>query len=182
MSRESKAGVYVVAAVISAAAALVLTVIQVTNPTFDNEITTPIDWANEIGATVMLAATLVAMWGMIKAGIAPRVGGLIFIAGFGLLLLGILPVYALGYSPDWFWFFGLSGLLLALVGITLCAVYSWRHRTLPRIIVVLLPFSILIGFGLAEFGGGIVHVIVWGAIALRLSQPAEQSAAAGAGA
>jgi hypothetical protein len=39
------------------------------------------------------------------------------------------------------------------------------------VIAALLPFSILIGVGLGEFGGTIVIAIVWGAIALRLSQP-----------
>jgi hypothetical protein len=176
MSQESSRSLYVVAAAIAALAALVLTAIQVTNPTFDNEFTTAVDWANEITATVMIAAALVAMWGMIEEGIAPRGGGRLFIVGWGLLLIGFLPGFVLGYSPAWFVVVGLPGNLLAFIGMTLCAVYSWRNRMLPRVIAFLLPFSILIGVGAAEFGGSIVLVVVWGAVAMRLSRPAVEPA------
>jgi hypothetical protein len=180
MSQGSRRRYYVVAAAIAAAAALVNTVIQVTNPTFDSEFTTAVDWANEISATLMVAAALVAMWGLITEGIAPRVGGRIFMVGWGLLLIGLLPGFALGHSPEWFVVVGLPGNLLALVGMTMCAVYSWQHRTLPRPIAVLLPLSVLVGVGVAEWGGSIVIVIVWAAIAMRLSESAARPAPVGA--
>jgi hypothetical protein len=176
MRQESGNRLYVAAAAIAAVAALVNTVIQITNPTFDAEFTNAVDWANEISGTLMIAAALVAMWGMIQEGIAPRVGGLVFILGWSLLLLGFLPGFVLGHSPDWFVILGLPGNMLALIGMTMCAVYSWRSRTLPRVIAALLPLSVLIGVGVAEFGGSIVLVIIWGAIAMRLSQPADQPA------
>ena len=162
---------YVAAAAIAAVAALVLTVIQVTNPTFDSEFTGAVDWANEISFSLLAAASLVAMWGMITESIAPRVGGLMFIGGWGLLLIGLLPGFALGYSPGWFAVVGLPGNLIALIGLTLCAVYSWRRRTLPRVIAVLLPLSVLLGVGAAEVGGSIVTAVVWGAISFRLAEP-----------
>jgi hypothetical protein len=168
--QESRGRLDVAAAAVATVSALVLTVIQVTNPTFDSEFTNAVDWANEIGATLMVAAAVLAMWGMINQRIAPRAGGLIFIAGWVLLLIGLLPGFVLGYSPDWFVVVGLPGNLLALIGMTMVAVHAWRHRTLPRVIAVLLPLSILIGVGAAEFGGTIVTAIVWGTIALRLSE------------
>lgn len=180
MNRQSRPTLYVAAAAIAAVAAMVLTVIQVTNPTFDSEFTGSVDWANEISFTLLVAASLVAMWGMIREGIAPRVGGLIFIGGWGLLLIGLLPGFVLGYSPEWFAVAGIPGNLLALIGLTLSAVHIWRSRTLPRVIAVLLPLSVLIGVGAAEFGGSIVTAVVWGAIAIRLAESVAQPAVVGA--
>jgi hypothetical protein len=178
MNQESRGRLYVAAAAIAAVAGVVGTVIQLTNPTFDSEFTTTVDWVNEVTFTLFIAASMVAMWGMVREQIASRVGGMVFIAGQGLLLAGMLPGFALGYSPDWFVVVGLPGNLLALIGMTLIAVYSWRRRTLPRVIAVLLPLSVLIGIGAAEFGGGIVIAIVWGAIAMRLSESTTEVAAA----
>lgn len=178
MNQESRGRLYVAAAAIAAVAGVVGTVIQLTNPTFDSEFTTTVDWVNEVTFTLFIAASMVAMWGMVREQIASRVGGMVFIAGQGLLLAGMLPGFALGYSPDWFVVVGLPGNLLALIGMTLIAVYSWRRRTLPRVIAALLPLSVLIGIGAAEFGGGVVTAIVWGAIAMRLSESTTEVAAA----
>jgi hypothetical protein len=178
MDQESRSRLYVAAAAIAAVAGLVGIVIQLTNPTFDSEFTTTVDWVNEVTFTHFITASMVAMWGMVREQIASRVGGMVFISGQGLLLAGMLPGFALGYSPDWFVVVGLPGNLLALIGMTLIAVYSWRRRTLPRVIAVLLPLSVLIGIGVAEFGGGVVIAIVWGAIAMRLSESTTEVAAA----
>lgn len=178
MVRDTSAW-YQRAAVIASVAAVVNSVIQLTNPTFDSEFTSAVDWANELSFTLLVAASMVAMWGLVVTEFAPRRGGITFVTGQAILLAGLLPGFVLGHAPEWFAAAGLPGNLVALVGAVIVAVYAWRHATLGRVTAVLLPLSVLVGVGIAEHGGGLVAATVWGTVALRLAAPVSEPVGTG---
>ncbi|HEX6301492.1 MAG TPA: hypothetical protein VF148_13590 [Acidimicrobiia bacterium] len=169
MERVNRLGPYIAAAAVAVLAALVSMGLQLTNPRFDSELTTAVDWAKEISLTLFIGATIVAMLGLVSYRVVPRVGGSAFLVGQSLILVGLLAGLLLGHAPDWFFVVGGPGNLLAFIGMMVVAVYAWRHRTLPRVIAVLMPLSVLFGVGVAEFGGGIVTAVVCAGVGIRLS-------------
>jgi len=128
---------------------------------------------NEITFTVAVAGALVALLGLARSGIIDRRPALTAALGFALLLVGLLPEYATGESPEWFAAVGVPGNLLCLIGLGWAAKGAWRTETVPRGAVPLMPLSVLVGVGLAEFGGGLVAAAWWAcAAALLLRAPA----------
>ena len=47
---------------------------------------------------------------------------------------------------------------------------AWRQGTVPRVAVPLMPLSVLVGVGLAEFGGSVLAA-AWWAVAGTLLAP-----------
>lgn len=157
LSARASAG----AAAVAAAAFLANACIQITSPHFDPHIAGTRDWVNEITSTIAFAAALVAVLGLAAAGVVERRPALLAGLGFALLLAGLLPEYPGGESPEWFAVVGIPGNLLCLAGLAWAGAGAWRTGTVPRAIIPLMPLSVLIGVGLAEFGGGLVAVAWW---------------------
>ena len=175
LSARASAG----AAAVAAAAFLANACIQIVSPHFDPHIAGTRDWVNEITFTIAIAAALVAVLGLAAAGVVGRRPALLAGLGFALLLGGLLPEYPGGESPVWFAAVGIPGNLLCLAGLAWAAVGAWRNGTVPRGIVPLMPLSVLVGVGLAEFGGGLVAAAWWAcAAALLLRAPRGRAIAA----
>ena len=147
---------------------LVLTGIQVTNPAFDDELTTVVDYVNDgsfLAAMVLSVICLVGARGRLRWPATP-----VILAGVGqsLVSLGVAAGLVTGTSPDWFALVGLPGNLLAFVGYLWLGVWAWRHRAVPRWAAALLWFAIPVGVGVAEFGGSIVLALAWCGIGAQL--------------
>ncbi len=149
------------ASALAAAAFLVNAGIQAASPHFDPHISGTRDWVNEVTFTIAVAGALVGVLGLARAGIIERRPAFVAGLGFALLLIGLLPEYANGESPDWFAAVGVPGNLLCLAGLSWAAVGAWRTRTVPRLAVPLMPLSVLVGVGLAEFGGSVLAAAWW---------------------
>lgn len=149
------------AAALAAAAFLLNAAIQIASPAFDPHISGTRDWANEITFTIAIASALAAVLGLAADGILARTPTLVAAGGFGLLLVGLLPEYLTGESPDWFAAVGVPGNLLCLVGLSWAAKDAWHSGTVPRAMVPLMPLSVVLGVGAAEFGGGLVAAAWW---------------------
>lgn len=159
------------AAAVAAAAFTINAGIQITSPHFDPHISGTRDWLNEITFTIAVAAALAGVLGLARAGVVARRPALVAAAGFGLLLAGLLPEYPGGESPEWFAAVGVPGNLLCLAGLGWAALVARRSRTVPAAVIPLMPLSVLIGVGLAEFGGGLVAAAWWACATALLLRP-----------
>lgn len=160
------------AAALAAAAFLVNAGIQAASPSFDPQISGTRDWVNEVTFTIAITGALVGVLGLARGGIIERRPAFVAGLGFALLLIGLLPEYATGESPDWFAAVGVPGNLLCLAGLGWAAVGAWTARTVPRLAVPLMPLSVLVGVGLAEFGGSVVAAAWWAVAATLLARAA----------
>ena len=149
------------ASALAAAAFLINAGIQLASPHFDPHISGGKDWANEVTFTIAVAAALVGVLGLARSRIIERRPAFVTALGFALLLIGLLPEYATGESPAWFAAVGIPGNLLCLIGLAWAAAGAWRTGTVPRLAVPLMPLSVLVGVGLAEFGGAIIAAAWW---------------------
>jgi len=149
------------ASALAAAAFLINAGIQLASPHFDPHISGGRDWANEVTFTIAVAAALVGVLGLARSRIIERRPAFVTALGFALLLIGLLPEFATGESPAWFAAVGVPGNLLCLTGLAWAAVGAWRMGTVPRLAVPLMPLSVLVGVGLAEFGGAIIAAAWW---------------------
>ncbi len=163
-------------AALAAAAFLANAVIQLASPPFDPDISGTRDWANEVTFTLAIAAALVSVLGLMRLGMIERRPALVAALGYTLLLAGLLPEYATGESPDWFAAVGAPGNLLCLVGLGWAAVGAWRSGTLPRQVLPLMPLSVLVGVGAAEFGGGLAAAAWWASAAVLIERAADRIA------
>lgn len=168
MTTTSRAGVVTL---LGALAYLVLTGIQVTNPTFDDELTSVTDYVNDGSFFAGLVLTIPGLWAVYRTMAAPTIAIVLAIAGQGLVAVGVLPALITGVSPEWFPLIGLPGNLLAWIGLTWLAVWAWRRRAMPRWVAVLLAVSVPIGVGVAEQGGSIVTAVVWCYLGAQLLRP-----------
>jgi hypothetical protein len=152
---------------LGAAAYLVLTGIQITNPTFDDYLTTTVDYVNDGSFFAGLLLSLGGLWGLRRWG-APLAA--VVIAGVGQVLVafGVSVALVTGVSPDWFVVVGLPGNLIAWIGLIWLGVWAWRRRATPRWVAVLMMLSVPIGVGVAEQGGSIVTAVLWCAVGAQL--------------
>ena len=150
-----------------AAAFLVLAGIHVTHGTFDDQLTTAVDYANDSAFTIALLGSAAAAQ-LLRSHGAGAKG--VFLATFGPLLVavGVGAGLVLGHSPSWFAAAGVPGNLLWLAGLIVLAVWARRSRALPAWLAFALPLCVICGVGLGEFGGSVVAAVVLAAIAARL--------------
>ena len=160
-TRTSNASLHAVPTLLAAAAYLVLTGIQVTNPAFDDQLTSPVDYANDGSFLIGLLLSLPALVGLRRAISAPRPPLVLIAVGQMAVGLGVLVGLITGESPAWFGLVGAPGNLLAWVGMCWLATWVWRTRTLPRWVAGLMVISVPVGVGFAEYGGSIVTAALW---------------------
>lgn len=169
------------ASALAAAAFLVNAAIQAASPSFDPQISGARDWVNEVTFTIAVAGALVGVLGLARAGVVERRPAYVAGLGFTLLLIGLLPEYATGESPGWFAAVGAPGNLLCLAGLGWAAVGAWTARTVPRAAVPLMPLSVLVGVGLAEFGGAVLAAAWWATAATLLARVGSTALVLGGG-
>lgn len=154
MSSTRTAGV--VAALAWAGAAI----IGLTNPTFDDQLTTTIDYVNDATFTVALVATAIAALHLLELGAASKPLRMVQV-GYLLVAVGVVAGLVLGHSPSWFAAVGVPGNLIALIGMVWVGVHGLVRRSLPRHLAVLaIPTGLLSVLG-AEFGTSLIATAFW---------------------
>ncbi len=152
-----------------AGAFLALAGIHVTHGTFDAQLTSAVDYANDTLFTLGLLGAAAAAQLLRRHGAGARAT---LLATFGPLLVaaGVVAGLVLGHSPSWFAAVGVPGNLLWLTGLILVAARALRAGTLPAPLALALPLCVVCGVGMAEFGGSIVPAVVLAALAARLGR------------
>jgi hypothetical protein len=156
------------AAVLAAVSYFVLAGIQLTNPPFEGDFTTPADYANDaafLAGMLFSVATLVGLRRHLDASLPA-----VLLAGSGQILVSIGVGVALvtGADPEWFVFLGLPGNLLAWIGYAWLGLWAWRRRALPRWVAVLLIVSVPVTLVLADLGGSALTALLWCGIGVQL--------------
>ena len=152
----------------AAAAQVVAFAIHVTHGTFDDRLTSTVDYLNDAAFTVALLGGALCLVGLRRSLDAPRVPVALAVVGACLVALGVLAGLATGESPAWFAAVGVPGNLLILVGSIALAVWAWRSRRLPRLCALGFALLVPVGLVLAEFGGTILPAVFWAYLGLRL--------------
>ena len=149
-----------IATILAGLAYLVLAGIHLTHGTFDDQLTTPIDYLND-GA--FAAGLLLSVFGIMALGAATRARVAATLAAVGQLLvfIGVAAGLVTGHSPAWFAAVGMPGLLLALIGLIMLAWRVWRTRTLSIWVAILMVLATPVGIGVAEYGGSIIPAVLW---------------------
>lgn len=149
-----------VAGVVAALAWTSAAVIAMTNPTFDDQLTTTVDYLNDGSFSLALIATAVTCQHLLRLG-AARTPVRLVQAGYLLVAVGVVAGLVLGHSPAWFAAVGVPGNLLALVGMVWLGIHGLVRRTLPRPLAALaIPAGLLAVIG-AEFGTSLVAALFW---------------------
>jgi hypothetical protein len=159
---------YAAGALVAAAAFAVGAGIHVTHGSFDSELTTTVDYANDMAFSLGLAGCAAAALGLGRRIDAPRWALVASVAGPLLVLAGVVAGLALGHSPSWFAAVGIPGNLAWLAGLIGLGRAGRRSRALPRWVAYALPLSwfALLPFG--EFGGSLLTAAVWGYVGVLL--------------
>ena len=164
------------AAFVAGLALILLAGIHVTHGTFDDQLTSTVDYLNDGSFSVALICGAIALTGLAAHGAPTR---WIRVAGAGQLLVctGVVAGIAAGESPGWFAVVAIPGLLSWLVGCIALAVWCHRGAVLPTPlavgIAVLMPTTVILG----EFGGSAIAAIVWFALAARWTLAGDARAA-----
>jgi hypothetical protein len=153
---------------LGAAAFLALTGIHVTHGTFDDQLTSFADYANDTSFTIALIGSAAAAQLLRRAGAGRKA---VLAATFGPLLVavGVVAGLILGHSPSWFAAAGVPGNLVWLAGLVALAVWHHRARVLPAWGYAL-PLIMVFGVIVAEIGGSVVAALLLGALAARLGR------------
>ena len=152
----------------AALAQLVAFAIHVTHGTFDDRLTSTVDYLNDIAFTVALLGGALCLLGLRRTLGAPRIPVALAVTGSCLVALGVLAGLATGESPAWFAAVGVPGNLLLLGSSIALAVWAWRSRELPRLAALGLALLVPVGLILAEFGGTLLPAALWAYLGLRL--------------
>lgn len=171
---ERSPGIFGLAAIVAALAWLALGAIQATHPTFDDVLSSPIDYVNDGVFAVALVSTAIAVTGVNLMGIAPRLAALLVAGGYLLVAVGVLVGLAQGHSPDWFAAVGIPGNLLAIIGMVWLGVSIIRHRRLPIWAGGLAILAGLFAVVTAEVGTSAIAGVFWLYIAVQLVSPARE--------
>jgi hypothetical protein len=150
-----------------AAAFLVASGIHATHGTFDDQLTTTVDYLNDGFFTLALLGSAAGAQLLGHHGAGSRG---VFLATYGPLLvaLGVLAGLILGHSPSWFAAVGVPGNLMWLAGLIVLAISTRRAGILPAPLAFALPLVVVGGLLLAEFGGSVVPAVLWVLVARRL--------------
>ena len=152
----------------AAAAQLAAFAIHVTHGTFDDQLTSTVDYLNDISFTVALLGGALCLLGLRRSFAAPKVPVALAVTGSCLVAVGVIAGLMTGESPAWFAAVGVPGNLLYLVGTVALAVWAWRSRSLPRLCALGFALLVPVGLILAEFGGTLLPVVLWSYLGLRL--------------
>lgn len=154
------------AAFAGAAAFLVLAGIHVTHGTFDDQLTSVVDYANDSAFTIALVGSAAAAQLLRGAGAGRKA---VALATFGPLLVavGVVAGLILGHSPSWFAAVGVPGNLAWLAGLVALTVWHHRAKALPGWGYAL-PLLMISGVILAEFGGSIIAAVLLAGLGARL--------------
>jgi hypothetical protein len=155
-------------AFLAAAAFAVGAGIHVTHGTFDSELTSTVDYANDIAFTLGLAGCATAAVPLGRAVSAARWARVAAIVGPLLVAIGVAAGLALGHSPSWFAAVGVPGNLMWLAGLIGIGRASARSRALPRWMAYALPQGLVALLPFGEFGGSLLTALVWGCVGVQL--------------
>jgi hypothetical protein len=154
----------------AALAYLVLLLIHLTHGTFDERLTTTVDYLNDLAFAAGLVLGAVVLIGLHREAGAPRAATAIGAFGQLLVFSGVAAGLLTGESPEWFVVVGVPGNLLWFGAMIALAVWVWRSEALPRWSAVLMVLTVPMGVAFAEFGGTIVPAALWITVALHLRQ------------
>jgi hypothetical protein len=154
------------AALTVAVALLVLAGVHVTHGTFDDQLTTTADYANDGSFTVALLFGAFAITALLSLG-APALPVRLAAGGQVLVAIGVIAGLITGESPGWFAVVAVPGLLAWLGSTIRLAVWALRSRALPKPLAigigVLMPTTVI----LAEIGGSAIAALIWLALGVR---------------
>jgi hypothetical protein len=152
----------------AAAAQLAAFAIHVTHGSFDDRLTSTVDYLNDIAFTVALLGGALCLLGLRRSFGAPRIPVAVAVAGSCLVAAGVLAGLVTGESPSWFAAVGVPGNLLLLGSSLALAVWVWRSRRLPRLCAVGFALLVPVGLILAEFGGTLLPAALWAYLGAKL--------------
>jgi hypothetical protein len=155
-------------AFLAAAAFAVGAGIHVTHGTFDSDLASTVDYANDITFTLGLvgcAAAAVPLGRVVHAARWARVAAIL---GPLLVAVGVAAGLALGHSPSWFAAVGVPGNLLWLAGLMGLGRATARSRALPRWVAYALPLGLVALLPFGELGGSLLTAVVWGYVGVLL--------------
>lgn len=110
------------------------------------------DFVREGVTLAYLLASLSAVAGAWREGIAPRSAFFLIGSGYGLITVGVLSGLILQEDPEWFFVLAGPGLLLSAVGFVTFAAWGWRSGVLQSWAAVLLAVGGLSAIVAAELG------------------------------
>ena len=148
----------------AAAAFVVGAGIHMTHGTFDSELTSTVDYANDVAFTVGLTGCAVAAVALGRLVSAPRWARIAAVAGPLLVAIGVAAGLALGHSPSWFAAVGVPGNLLWLAGLVGLGRAASRSGSFPRWIAWALPLSLFALLPFGELGGSLLTAVVWACV------------------
>src|SRR5262245_60602807 len=134
----------------AALAYLVLLVVHLTHGTFDDQLTTTVDYVNDLAFATGLLLGAVALIGLHRDAGAPRAAAAIGAAGQLLVFSGVVAGLLTGESPAWFAAVGVPGNLLWFGAMIALAAWVWRTDALPRWAAVLMVLTVPMGVAFAE--------------------------------
>lgn len=160
-----------VAAAGTALAFLSLSIIHATHGSFDDQLTTTVDYLNDVSFTIALLCLSAALVALRRGRRNPRWALEGAVAGALLVAVGVAAGLVLGHSPSWFAAVGVPGNLLLLVNTIRIAIAMWREREWPRWVAVGIGLTVPCGVVLAEIGTSAVLALVWAYVAGRMLAP-----------
>lgn len=155
------------AAAVASAAFLVLAGVHLTHGTFDDQLTSTVDYVNDASFTAALLGCAIAALGLARrAGLGPKMT-LAVVGGPSLVAVGVGVGLALGHSPSWFMLAGGPGNIAWLVGLIGLSRTLRRSdaRELPGWVVRTLPLTPIAGVLFGEFGGTLLPALLWAMVA-----------------
>lgn len=155
------------AGAVAALAWAVLAAIQMANPTFDDQLTTTVDYLNDATFTAALAATAVAADALLRIGAPPAWAVRMVQFGYLLVAAGVSVGLILGHSPSWFAAVGVPGNLVAIIGLVAAGIHGLRRRSLPRPVAALAIPTGLFTVLFSEFGSSLLACVFWLIVVLR---------------
>ena len=110
---------------------------------------------------VYLLASIAAVTGAWRAGLATRVSARLVAVGYGLISVGVVASIALREDPDWFFALGGPGILLSAAGFVILAVSGVRRSRLPVWAALLAGVGGLVAIVMAELGTTVLVASFW---------------------
>ena len=110
---------------------------------------------------VYLLASIAAVTGAWRAGLATRISAQLVGVGYGLISVGVVASLALRDDPDWFFALGGPGILLSAAGFVVLAVSGVRRSRLPVWAALLAGVGGLVAIVMAELGTTVLVASFW---------------------
>ncbi len=110
---------------------------------------------------VYLLASIAAVTGARRAGLATRVSARLVAVGYGLISVGVAASLALREDPEWFFALGGPGILLSAAGFIVLAVSGVRRSRLPVWAALLAGVGGLVAIVMSELGTTVLVASFW---------------------